>query len=57
MIQNILKLLNSDPWFGLSKEIEIAKGKNKLKLSFKEIKYQIKRDLLFIKRIIKGNGN
>ena len=53
---NIIKLINEDDWFGLSREIEIANGKNKLKTTWKERKYQIKRNLLFIKRIIKGNG-
>ncbi len=39
----ILKLLNIDEFYGVSKTIEIAKGKNKLPQSLKEGFEQIKR--------------
>jgi len=39
----ILKLLNIDEFYGLSKTIDIAKGKNKLPQSLKEGFEQIKR--------------
>jgi len=35
--------------YGISKEIEIAKGKNKIKSSFKERREQIKRNFYFYK--------
>jgi hypothetical protein len=40
----VLKLLNIDKFYGVSKTIEIAKGKNKIPLSFKEGYKQIKRN-------------
>jgi len=39
----VLKLLNIDEFYGLSKTIDIAKGKNKLPQSLKEGFEQIKR--------------
>jgi hypothetical protein len=40
----VLKLLNIDEFYGVSETIEIAKGKNKIPLSFKEGYKQIKRN-------------
>ncbi|MDG3582047.1 hypothetical protein [Galbibacter pacificus] len=45
MIVQILKLLQTDNYYGISKEIEIAKGKNELPKSFQEIINQAKRKL------------
>jgi hypothetical protein len=39
----ILKLLSVDNFYGISEEIEIAKGKYKIPLTFKEGFKQIKR--------------
>ena len=39
----IIKLLNIDNFYGISEEIEIAKGKYKLPLTLKEGLNQIKR--------------
>lgn len=36
MIKILLDTLSMDEFYGVSEEIEIAKGKNKLKLSFGE---------------------
>lgn len=43
MIKNIIKLLNIDEFYGISETIEIAKGKYKTPLSFKEGFRQLKR--------------
>lgn len=43
MIGIIKDLLALDEWYGQSKEIEIAKGKNKLQTSFIGAWYQNKR--------------
>ena len=40
----VIKLLNIDEFYGVSETIEIAKGKNKIPLSFKEGYKQIKRN-------------
>ena len=39
----VIKLLNIDEFYGVSKTIDIAKGKNKLPQSLKEGFEQIKR--------------
>lgn len=36
MLESIIYLLNLDPYYGVSENIEIAKGKNKLPMTFKE---------------------
>ena len=41
----VLKLLNIDEFYGVSETIEIAKGKNKLPISFKEGYEQLKRKI------------
>lgn len=44
MIKQILDLLMSDEWHGTKSEaIEIAKGKNQLPKTFKQLKNKIKR--------------
>jgi hypothetical protein len=47
----ILKLLNIDKFYGVSKNIEIAKGKNKLPETIKEGFKQVKRHIKWQKRI------
>lgn len=44
MIDLILKILDLDEMVGVSKEIDIAKGVNKLPLTFKEGLTQYKRN-------------
>ncbi len=43
MIDNIIFLLNLDPYYGVSENIEIAKGKYKLPQTFREGWEQRKR--------------
>jgi hypothetical protein len=43
MIKQILELLAIDDWYGVSKEIDIAKGKYRAVRSWSEAKKQIKR--------------
>ena len=45
MIGQLIKLLQSDEYYGVSKNIEIAKGKYKKPESLKEILKQSKRDI------------
>lgn len=52
IIYNIIDTINSDEWYGVSKNIEILKGKNKLKLKLKEYKISWIR-FLFFNKIIK----
>ena len=47
----VLKLLNIDEFYGLSKTIEIAKGKNKMPETIKEGFKQIKRHTKWQKNI------
>jgi len=47
----ILKLLNIDEFYGVSENIEIAKGKNKMPETFKEGFKQIKRKTKWQKNI------
>ncbi len=46
-IYNIIKLINSDDWYGISNNVEIAKGKNKIK-NWKEKKKYIKRKIYML---------
>ena len=41
----VLKLLNIDDFYGVSKTIEVAKGKNKLPETIKEGFKQVKREI------------
>jgi len=43
MIRDIVDLLNSDHFYGVSDRVEIAKGKFKIPLTWKEGLYKIKR--------------
>lgn len=43
MIADIIKLLQADTYFGVSKEIEIAKGKYQRVTTVKQFKRQAKR--------------
>lgn len=47
IIYNILNNILDDDYYGLSKEIEIVKGKNKIKKKWKEKTYQLKRDFYY----------
>lgn len=48
MIAETIKLLQSGDWYGCSENIEIAKGKNELPKTWREVKEQIKRRKYFI---------
>jgi len=50
MIDNLIQLLNSEDYYGASKEIEIAKGLYKLPQTIKEKREQIKRKKAWLKR-------
>lgn len=43
MISLIIKLAQSQPWYGVSKEVEIAKGKNQYAQTFSQVAKQYKR--------------
>lgn len=43
MIKTIIDLLNKDDWYGVSENVDIAKGKYKAVSNMKEAKQQIKR--------------
>jgi hypothetical protein len=43
MIKQILELLNIDDWYGVSENIDIAKGKYKAVGTIKDAKKQLKR--------------
>jgi hypothetical protein len=49
MIQLIIQMLQSDNHYGISEEIEIAKGKYKLHTSWKKSIKQVKRELINIR--------
>jgi hypothetical protein len=38
MINLIIKLVQSQDWYGVSENVEIAKGKNQYKHTFKQVK-------------------
>lgn len=44
MIKQILELLNASDWYGVSENVDIAKGKYKAVSNFSEVKQKIKRD-------------
>tara|TARA_R100000700_G_C3128155_1_gene114413 strand:+ start:726 stop:878 length:153 start_codon:yes stop_codon:yes gene_type:complete len=50
MIKNIIDMLKLDDHFGISENIEIAKGKYKLESNVKKIYKQEKRKLYFKKK-------
>lgn len=43
MINLIIKLVQSNEWYGISKEVEIAKGKDQYVHTFKQLKRTLKR--------------
>jgi hypothetical protein len=43
MTSDIIKLLQSDNWYNLSKEVEIAKGKYQYVSTWKQFTRQLKR--------------
>ena len=43
MIKQIIDLLNSNDWYGVSEEIDIAKGKYKAVSDMAEVKESLKR--------------
>lgn len=45
MLEIIFKILPINDWYGISENIEIAKGKYRLPLTSKEAKQKFKRDL------------
>jgi len=45
MLKNIIQLLQLHDYYGVSENIEIAKGKNQLPITFKQAKTQFKRKL------------
>mgnify|MGYP001367229371 FL=1 len=50
MIKNIVDMLKLDDHFGISENVEIAKGKYKLESNVKKIYKQEKRKLYFKKK-------
>lgn len=49
MLKEILDMLQLDDHFGQSENIEIAKGKYELPLTFKIFKRQLKREIKWLK--------
>ena len=43
MIKNIVDLLNLDDWYGVSENVDIAKGKYRAVRNWDEAKKQLKR--------------
>ena len=43
MLEQIIELLNADDWYGVSEEVDIAKGKYKGVKDMKELKKTLKR--------------
>ncbi|QDP56628.1 MAG: hypothetical protein Unbinned5089contig1000_14 [Prokaryotic dsDNA virus sp.] len=43
MIKNIIDLLNINDWYGVSENIDIAKGKYRAVRNWNELKKQLKR--------------
>lgn len=43
MITNVIQLLQSDDWYGVSESVDIAKGKHEYTSDLKKIRKQIKR--------------
>ncbi len=45
MITQVIKQLQSDDWYNISEEVEIAKGRYKITTRFKTLRKRIKRIL------------
>ena len=43
MIANVIKLIQSNDWYDVSEEVEIAKGKYELTDDLKKVKRKLKR--------------
>lgn len=43
MITEIIRLLQTDEFYGVSYNVEIAKGRNQFMTRFEQLKYQMKR--------------
>jgi hypothetical protein len=43
MIGEIIKLVQADEWRGVSQRVEIAKGQNKIKRNWADVRIHIKR--------------
>ena len=50
MIKNIIDLLTMDEYYGVSKNIDIAKGKYSLPVTWKDVWVNIKRRIWLIKK-------
>ena len=50
MITKIIKVLQSDEFYGVSENVEIAKGKNKVVRTLGEFGYQLKRSVKWLKK-------
>jgi hypothetical protein len=46
IIKDIITLMQEDDWYAISPEMEIAKGKNKLKKTWREKLYGLKRYIM-----------
>lgn len=55
---SIIKALRADPYYGLSDEVELAKGKNELTHSWRDIREKLKRKkiLRYVRKRYKGKG-
>jgi len=51
MIADIIKLLQSNPFYGAGKFTEIAKGQNERVSNFRDFKIQIKRQWQLLKKL------
>lgn len=47
MIKNIIDLLQTNQFYNVSERVEIAKGKNEVVQSWKDVWYKIKRHMLW----------
>lgn len=47
MIKNIIDLLQTNQFYNVSERVEIAKGKNEIVRSWKDVWYKIKRHALW----------
>jgi len=48
MLKNLITLLQLHEHYGISENIEIAKGKNEMITSFKKFKRQLKREIKWL---------
>lgn len=50
MITKIIQVLQSDNFYGVSENVEIAKGRNKVVRTLREFGTQLKRSVKWLKR-------